>query len=99
MPIVTTDIEKKSLEAHVDLCAERYRHLDQRIEGMDNRLDTLDKKIDEKIDKVESILERIVSKIEEIQIRRNDQLVTWGTAIIGVLVTLVGTLAYLLYTQ
>lgn len=99
MAIITTDIEKKSLEAHVDLCAERYRQLDHRIEAMDNRLDVLDKKIDEKIDKMETILERIADKIEEIQVRRNDQLVTWGTAIIGVLITLVGTLAYLLYTQ
>jgi hypothetical protein len=30
----TTDIEKKSLEAHVELCAERYNALDNRIESM-----------------------------------------------------------------
>jgi hypothetical protein len=27
----TTDIEKKSLEAHVELCAERYRHLELKL--------------------------------------------------------------------
>ena len=28
----TTDIEKKSLEAHVELCAERYRFLENKLE-------------------------------------------------------------------
>jgi chromosome segregation ATPase len=99
MSINTTDIEKKSLEAHVDLCAERYRHLDQRIAAMDNRLDILDRKVDEKIDRVESILEKIISKIEDMQAKRNAQLESWATAIIGGLVALAGTLAYMLYTK
>ena len=29
----TTDIEKKSLEAHVELCAERYRLLEVKLES------------------------------------------------------------------
>ena len=32
---VQYDSEKKSLEAHVDLCAERYYRLEQRIEGVE----------------------------------------------------------------
>ena len=28
----TTEIEKKSLEAHVELCAERYRFLENKLE-------------------------------------------------------------------
>jgi len=27
----TTDLERKSLEAHVDLCAQRYRFLEEKI--------------------------------------------------------------------
>jgi len=30
----TTDIEKKSLEAHVDLCAERYNFLVLKLESV-----------------------------------------------------------------
>ena len=30
----TTDIEKKSLEAHVELCAQRYTALEQRIDDI-----------------------------------------------------------------
>ena len=32
---VQYDSEKKSLEAHVDLCAERYFRLEQRLEGVE----------------------------------------------------------------
>ena len=39
-------IEKQSLEAHVDLCAERYMHMADRIERLENdigkRMDTLE---------------------------------------------------------
>ena len=37
----TTDIEKKSLEAHVELCAERYRLLETKLESMDEKITTL----------------------------------------------------------
>ena len=30
----TTDIEKKSLEAHVELCAERYKLLELKLESL-----------------------------------------------------------------
>jgi hypothetical protein len=34
----TTDIEKKSLEAHVELCAERYRYLEEKLDSLEARL-------------------------------------------------------------
>jgi hypothetical protein len=33
----TTDIEKKSLEAHVELCAERYRMLELKVETVEKK--------------------------------------------------------------
>lgn len=38
----TTDIEKKSLEAHVELCAERYENLEHKLNVMTGRMDKLD---------------------------------------------------------
>ena len=35
------DSEKKSLEAHVDLCAERYYRLEQRLENVENAVNGL----------------------------------------------------------
>ena len=34
----TTELEKTSLEAHVDLCALRYRNLDNRLNAVENTL-------------------------------------------------------------
>jgi hypothetical protein len=33
-----TEIEKKSLEAHVELCAERYNQLDARFEHIEDKI-------------------------------------------------------------
>jgi prefoldin subunit 5 len=70
-----TDIEKKSLEAHVELCAERYNQLEQRFEHVDNKINSLEKLMREVHD--------MVAKINE---KRNDQLISWGVGIIGALV-------------
>ncbi len=37
----STDLEKESLEAHVDLCALRYAQLDMRLTKVENKLDTI----------------------------------------------------------
>lgn len=37
----STDLEKESLEAHVDLCAIRYAQLDQRLTKVENKLDSI----------------------------------------------------------
>lgn len=34
----TTDLEKQSLEAHVDLCALRYKNLDERLTEVESTL-------------------------------------------------------------
>jgi hypothetical protein len=77
----TTDIEKKSLEAHVELCAERYKYLEQ-------KLDTLDEKIGSVVDAVNQT--RTV--VESMAQKRNDQLIGWGLGIIGLLAASVGCL-------
>jgi len=43
----TTENEKTSLEAHVDLCALRYQDLDSRLTKLEAKLDGIDKKIDQ----------------------------------------------------
>jgi archaellum component FlaC len=79
-----TDIEKKSLEAHVELCAERYNQLEQRFEHVDDKIDGLEKLMREVHD--------MVARINE---KRNDQLISWGIGIIG---ALMATTVYLITT-
>ena len=78
----TTDIEKKSLEAHVELCAERYRMLELKIETVENEISAVKHMVAE--------VHSIVHKMGE---KRNDQLIAWGIGIIGVLLGVVGWLA------
>lgn len=37
----TTDIEKENLEAHVELCAERYSQLESRLSSIENKVEEL----------------------------------------------------------
>ena len=77
----TTDIEKKSLEAHVELCAERYKFLETKLETLEDKISKLNSSINELKDMVSNITQK-----------RNDQLITWGVGVIGFLIATVGWL-------
>lgn len=39
--VPTTELEKQSLEAHVDLCALRYQNLDNRLSTLESKVDII----------------------------------------------------------
>lgn len=80
----TTDLEKKSLEAHVDLCAQRYRFLEQKFI-----------QVEEKITDQGRVIHEVHDMVQTMNEKRTDQVMGWGMAIIGSLVAIV---AYLLIT-
>jgi hypothetical protein len=41
-----TDIEKENLEAHVELCAQRYDALEKRLDSVENKIGTLQNTIE-----------------------------------------------------
>ena len=43
--MATTNLEKESLEAHVDLCALRYQQLDTRLTNLEEKVETIHKDI------------------------------------------------------
>lgn len=45
MSVVTTELERSNLEAHVDLCAERYRVLESKVNNIENGLNEVRKDI------------------------------------------------------
>lgn len=77
----TTDIEKKSLEAHVELCAQRYTALEQRID--DVKTDTVELK---------ATIQEVHRLVHEMSDSRNTQLIGWGVGIIGFLTAVIGYL-------
>ena len=77
-----TDIEKKSLEAHVELCAERYNQLEQRLDNMDG-----------KITRLSDVIREVHDMMQRMSEKRTDQIISWGVGIIG---ALVATTVYLI---
>jgi phage shock protein A len=77
----TTDIEKKSLEAHVELCAQRYNALEQSIDGV--RQDTAELK---------TTIQEVHRLVHKMSDNRNSQLIGWGIGIIGFLIAALGYL-------
>jgi len=45
MSLRPTDLEKTSLEAHVDLCALRYSQLDSRLSSLEDKVDAMHNEI------------------------------------------------------
>ena len=77
----TTDIEKKSLEAHVELCAERYKFLEEKLDSLE-----------QKITGVVTSISSVKSALDHMAVKNNDRLVAWGIGIIGFLVATCGYL-------
>lgn len=80
----TTEIEKKSLEAHVELCAERYNQLEQQFEHVESKITGL-----------ETLLREVHDMVQRMAEKRTDQIINWGIGIIG---ALVASTVYLLVT-
>jgi hypothetical protein len=76
----TTDIEKKSLEAHVELCAERYRYLEEKLDSLEARSIENNKMISD----IKIMVQAVVNK-------RNDQIISWG---LGIIVALGGVIVW-----
>lgn len=43
--ITTTNLERTNLEAHVDLCAERYKQLDSRLTNIEQKVENISETI------------------------------------------------------
>lgn len=78
---ITRDIEKESLEAHVELCAARYSRLEEKLDNLEGR-----------VIGIESVLGEIRDTMVRDKDNRNKQLIGWGVGIIG---TLFGAVTYL----
>lgn len=80
----TTDIEKHNLEAHVELCAERYKFLEAKLET-----------VEDKITGLQAVIREVHDMVQHMSEKRNDQIINWS---IGVGTSLIAVIAYLLVT-
>jgi hypothetical protein len=76
-----TDIEKKSLEAHVELCAQRYLFLEQKLDA-----------VNANVTELKEMLDTLGTKVGTVTAQRDNQLINWGIGIIAALLTSMGWL-------
>ena len=77
------DVEKESLEAHVDLCAERYKRMEEKLDS-----------IDERMAKMDQILVELRDAMYKDKVGRSKQMTTVGVGVIGALVSAVAFLTW-----
>ena len=77
----TTDIEKKSLEAHVELCAERYKLLETKLET-----------VEEGVASPKTMVKELSDNVAKMSEKGNDRLIKWGVGIIATLAAACGWL-------
>lgn len=78
----TTEIEKKSLEAHVELCAERYKLLETKLANVEQGVE------DTKI-----MIQGLSGKVSMMAEKNNDRIIKWG---VGIIATLAAACSWLL---
>ena len=84
----TVDIEKESLEAHVELCAERYSRMEEKFENVEKRLSS-----------VETVLVEIKDCIQESNNRRHRENFKYAVGAIGFLASGCAGLVFYLLVQ
>ncbi len=87
--MASTDIEKKSLEAHVEICAVRYSNLETKLENLESRMDKLESYLVE-------IKNAIASRSAEQPVRDDSgpykTMIAIGTTVFGALIGAIVTL-------
>ena len=81
---MSTKIEKESLEAHVELCSERYKALHEKFDAVNKRLD-----------KHEGMLSEIRTAVVTNDQTRTKQVIRWGAGTIAVLVSALGAVVFI----
>ena len=78
----TTDIEKKSLETHVELCAQRYKYLEEKLETVEQTVINLN-----------TVVREVHDMVQFMSQKNTDRLINWG---VGIIVSLIGLVGWLL---
>jgi prefoldin subunit 5 len=83
--MATTDIEKENLEAHVELCAERYKNLEQKLDSFEKRMTTVEEHL-------VAIRNNITQKPAGETSNSDKTIISIGTAIVAALISTITVL-------
>ena len=90
---MSTNLERSNLEAHVDLCAERYKRLEEKFQSLESRLGSLESKLTDMDAKSDLQIAGLKNLISEGQSSKFRVLVSTAGTIVA---ALLGTLGYLI---
>lgn len=82
-------LEKENLEAHVDLCAERYQRLEEKYQQLQDTIDKSNTVIHERISKMKDSMDEMKALSIEQHFKQNRIIITTAVAIIGTIVAAV----------
>jgi len=90
----TTKIEKENLEAHVEICAERYKNLETKLHNLEGKIVELDTRMDKFEEHLIDIKNSLTSKDEK-QTNRSFSILV---SVFGIILTaLLGIIAHGLF--
>jgi len=72
-----SELEKHQLETHVELCAQRYKFLEDKMENIETNVSEL-----------KILIREIHDLVQQLDRKRNTQIITWGVGIIGAMTTI-----------
>jgi hypothetical protein len=96
---MSLSIEKTSLEVHVDLCAERYKGLQEDLAAMSDRIEKLEDGMNKRMDKIETSVTEIKDILTKKETSALRSLITIGLAVIASLIGTVGGLVWYVVTR
>lgn len=91
--MATTKLEKENLEAHVELCAERYLRLEEKFEAMTSRLEAVEERLEAMSLRAATQHEELKKMVREGQESKFKVMVTTAGSVIA---ALLATLGYLI---
>jgi chaperonin cofactor prefoldin len=90
--MASLDIEKKSLEAHVEICAVRYSNLETQLQNLETRMDKVEGYLIEIKEAIAKATQSASNKSAEESTAPYKMMLTIGTTIGGALIGIIGTL-------
>jgi chaperonin cofactor prefoldin len=90
--MASLDIEKKSLEAHVEICAVRYSNLETQLQNLETRMDKVEGYLIEIKEAIAKATQPAPAKSTEDSTAPYKMMLTIGTTIGGALLGIIGTL-------
>lgn len=92
---MSKDIEKESLEAHVEICNMKHDNLTDQVERNLNEAESDHKEMRDNLDKLSVTVQQIRDQLHEHINGTNIQVIRWGIGVVGSLIAALAALTFM----